>query len=191
MLTGPNNGSIFANDNSIGTEPWNDPINAQFSDNVYANTGVMDEISNYLTVTGFEFSIPSNATILGVIAEVERYGAMGAVIDSVVKLIKGGVISGDNKADIINFWPTSDAYKTYGDSNDLWGLTLTPVDINLNDFGFAIAGYSGFDLLNIDHVRLSISYEVVSGWAQKILSIVSPNKINGVTNTAISKINGV
>ncbi len=61
---------------------------------------------------------------------------LSSPVDNSVKLVKGGIISGDNKATgtpIAN----GGTYKSYGSSTDLWGLSLTPSDINSGNFGVA------------------------------------------------------
>jgi hypothetical protein len=52
-----------------------------------------------------------------------------------VQLIKGGAISGNNKADTVTTYGTSDATITYGGDGDLWGLSLTAADVNASNFG--------------------------------------------------------
>ena len=38
-------------------------------------------------------------------------------------------------------WPRSwGAYRSYGNSADLWGTTLTPADVNSSGFGVAYSG---------------------------------------------------
>ena len=54
-----------------------------------------------------------------------------------VKLIKGGVIDGNEKA--TGAFTTSDAYYSFGGETDLWGLSFTPDDINASDFGVVVS----------------------------------------------------
>jgi len=63
------------------------------------------------------------------------------VIDNSIRIVKGGVISGDEKA-LGKEIPATIDYIKYGGENDLWGLTWTAGDINSSDFGVAIS-YSG------------------------------------------------
>jgi len=51
-----------------------------------------------------------------------------------IKLVKAGVISGNNKSTGANI-PGTEATIAYGEDNDLWGLELTPADINDENFG--------------------------------------------------------
>src|ERR1035438_2919605 len=74
---GPDTGSIFVNDVSIGTFAWLNPGNAQYADGTYATCPLSEStnnsISNYLKATGFGFMIPTSATICGIIVEIKRH----------------------------------------------------------------------------------------------------------------------
>jgi len=172
---GPNNGSTFANDSGIGTIPWPNPSNAQTSNDIYASVVLnVVESSNYLKATGFGFALPANAVVLGIVVEVERYASQGGK-DTSVKLVKNGVISGNDKADTVTAWPVADAYKSYGGVSDLWGLAWTVSDINAADFGVAVAGQnaSGLDgdALYIDHIRITVHYELREDLSATVVSI--------------------
>jgi len=183
---GPNNGSSFVDDASVGTVAWSNPANAQYSDNVYAsvtlNSGI---ISHYLKATGFGFSIPSNATINGILVEVERKAAAGTIGDYSVKLVKGGAISGNNKADTTNNWPTTDTYKSYGGSTDLWGLSWTAADINASNFGMAIAcrGYAANSISYIDHIRITVYYTAVNTYTYTGSGLIQTSGSASVSKT--------
>lgn len=97
--------------------------------------------SSYLWATGGAFNIPVGATITGVKLIINKYGESNIgdeVFDSAVRLIKGSAISGSNKA-LMTAWPGSFENFTYGGTGDLWGLALTPTDVNAaSGFGAAI-----------------------------------------------------
>jgi len=158
---GPNNGGTFADDATVGTIAWTNPSNASASDNIYATASLLaTQITHYLKSTNFGFAIPTDATVIGVTVDIERSqtGVGAAVNDSSVKLVKGGTISGNEKATGTTY-PTTDAYATYGSASDLWGLTLTPADINLSTFGVVIASTDTVaGTAQIDHVRITIDY---------------------------------
>ena len=178
---GPNSPSTLASDGT-GTFAWTNPGNASASDDARASatspsgppTGFT---TDGLNATGFGFSVPSHATINGVTVEIERRKSNGTetVIDSSVRLIKGGTPTGDNKADGVNDWPTADAYKTYGGSADLWGSTLTPADVNASGFGVSlVAAFDQHDVTaEVDHIRITVHYTtgdaVVSGGAALLM----------------------
>jgi hypothetical protein len=157
---GPNSGGTFATDSLLGVVDWTGASNASISDGSYATSGLLlGQISRYLKVTNFGFTIPLDATITGVTVNVERSTTtLNATHDNSVRLVKNGDVSGDNKATVTQ-WPTSDAITSYGSSTDLWGLSLTPADINSSDFGVVISAVA--DLLGtaqIDHVTITIDY---------------------------------
>lgn len=54
-----------------------------------------------------------------------------------VRLIKGGVISGDDKA--AGSLTSSDASYSFGGAADLWGLSLSEADVEASNFGVAVS----------------------------------------------------
>ncbi len=151
-------------DGETGTLDWNLTNSVFSSDDLYATVNLNNNnISHYLKATSYGFSIPSTATILGITVEIEKKcSSATGCIDSSVRLIKGGVVSGNDKADIVTDYPTSDnIYKSYGGSSDLWGLTLTPADINAIDFGVAFASErtaGGSQTFSVDHIKVTVYY---------------------------------
>lgn len=137
----------FANLSRSGSngQTWVNASNAQASDNAYANLSgsVVDGYTPYLKCTGLTDLVPAGATITGITITIERKDTGGGpTYDSVVQLVKGGAISGNNKADTTTRWPTgTDANATYGGSADLWGLTggISVSEINASDFGVVIS----------------------------------------------------
>lgn len=119
---------------------WANPNRASGSDNLYARTTMTaGEVSKYLLSRDYGFSIPLTATILGVVAEVEKSADVaGTITDASVRLWDGTVPMGNDHA-ILSGWITVDEVTTYGGPTDLWGLTLTPADVNSADFGFLIS----------------------------------------------------
>lgn len=158
---GPNSGGTFADDGTVGSISITNAANAGLSDNSYATVVMLvTQVGHYLKVTNFGFTIPLDATITGVTVGIERSTTLtDSVVDNSVKLVKGGTISGDEKAAGTN-WPTSDTYATYGSATDLWGLTLTPVDINLSTFGVAVSPTASLlgATAQIDHIRITVDY---------------------------------
>ena len=160
------NGSVFDNADSGFPSSWVTPENAELSDDIYSTVslGLFNPNSKYLTVTGFGFSLSVRAVVLGIKIDIERSTAIG-ITDYSIKIIKGGSISGDEKA-TATAWAASDQYDTYGSSTDLWGLTWSASDINGSDFGIAIAAHrtSGAGTAKIDHVRTTVYYSI-AGYA--------------------------
>jgi len=170
---GPNSPATAANDTSIGVTSWTSPNDVFTSNNVRANIygGFGNFVSHYLKATNFGFSIPSGATINGIVAEIETSTSTpqpnGNVADYSVKIVKGGTISGTNKAG--NNWSSTESYKTYGTSSDLWGVSWTDTDINSSDFGVGLSVTYTYDskegpsTLQIDHVRITVYYTAGGG----------------------------
>jgi hypothetical protein len=164
-----NNGLTAADDASVGTIAWSDPSNALTHDDAYATASLgKNEVSHYLKVTNFGFSVPDSATILGIVVEVDRYGGSGPggnqIADSSVKLVKGGAIGGTEHSTIM-VWPTAhtDAYQSYGTPSDLWGLTWSPADINDSGFGAVISAVKGSGTPTrtgyVDHMQITVYYD--------------------------------
>ena len=93
---GPNSGSNFS---SLGLGPftnstnWTNPSNVGASDDSYAtNDFATDGNAKYLLATGFGFSVPSGATITGIVVETERKVNTGSANDAEVKLTKNGKV---------------------------------------------------------------------------------------------------
>ena len=157
---GPNSGATFADDATVGTITLTSPANAAASDDARVTAVLLGlQVAHYLKATNFGFALPLDATITGVTVDVERSSSVGTTtVDNSVKLVKGGTISGTEKASATT-WPTSDAYATYGSATDLWGLTLTPTDINASGFGMAISATTTLAATaSIDHVRITVDY---------------------------------
>lgn len=119
--------------------------------------------SEYILTSSYGFSIPTGATIDGIVVEVEQQQGTATVAQELgVKLIH--YISGlsSNKATGATL-PSSDGYVTYGSSSDLWGKTWTPDEINHSDFGaiFSVTAPSGAP--TVDHIRITVYYTASGG----------------------------
>lgn len=150
---------------------WSFPSNAIGSDDVYTTTPLfVGNTSNYLYLTGFDFAIPSDVTIDGIVVSIERSrdgGDPPVVHDASVRLMKGGAMTGDNKATSTS-WPQAatigDLSEDHGAVDDLWGTTWTPAEINAAGFGVAISafreagGTTGTRLARIDDVNIVVSF---------------------------------
>lgn len=161
---GPNNPSAAADDTSIGTLSWTTPTNVYSNNGARAYRGPMNsgEKTYYLKVTGFGFSIPSGATIDGIVVEYERNApfSSGSIKDYAVRIVKGGAIGATDRS-TATAWPGSEAYESHGGASDLWGESWTDGDINASNFGVAISAQctaSSGDYAQIDHVRATVYY---------------------------------
>lgn len=160
--SGPRSGGTFADDSTVGSVAWTNPGNAAASDNARASATFADAITHYLKATNFGFSIPSS-TVKGIKVEIERSFTSLAPSDYSVKIVKGGVISGSERA-LAGGWPAADTYATYGGSTDLWGLNWASSDINASTFGVVVAA-QGLGLPTfqrnalVDHIRVTVYYD--------------------------------
>lgn len=186
--SGPNSPATGANIAYSGFA-WTNPGNVVASDNSYA-TRYVSGYTDYLRATDFGFAIPSGATINGIVVEVERKSSAGYSITDYVnpgscKLIKGGSAVGASKADGGTWWPTSDAYKSYGGASDLWDTTWTDTEINDSGFGFQISCYSfskSTPTASIDHIRITVYYtEGVGGGGISIPVVMHHLRQQGIS----------
>lgn len=162
---GPNNPSAATSTGGSGY-PWSNTGNVYASDNSYATVsfGYNNAFSDYLTATGFGFSIPAGSTIDGVVVEMERKadwsdGDGSVYIDGM--WLVGPFGESDAKNDF-DYWPTSDAYDTWGGASDKWGESLTVAHVNDSSFGFMFycsSHGSGYvDVASVDHIRITVYY---------------------------------
>ena len=164
--SGPNYGATAADDASVGVRTWSNTGNVFASDDSYASvTNIQSATSHYLKVTNFGFSIPTDATIDGILVEWERREPSGVTVDNSVKIVKGGTITGTDKS-VGAAWPSTDAFNSYGGSSDLWGTTWTASDINSSDFGCVIScvrsGAESVQTAFVDSVRITVYYTEAS-----------------------------
>ena len=173
-----------ANNAGAGSVAWTSPTNITSSDDSWAYAVVgpsgspFSTTSQYLFATNFGFAIPTGATIDGIEVSIERFRfttASGSVTDNTVSLLIAGTVSGDNKAGDAGGWNQgsssvdsggNEVEAVFGDSSDLWGLALTPADINNSSFGVALrvnlaaspasAPYGA--VANVDHVKIKVYY---------------------------------
>jgi hypothetical protein len=128
----------------IGTIVWADPGYITVDDTNYATAASPASAgtfySEYLRGYSHGFSVPSNATINGIVAKFWRKGGSGTTYDNVVSLSKNGTSAiGDNKAKATSWSLTIWGTQTYGSSSDLWGTTWTPSEINSANFGLFVS----------------------------------------------------
>lgn len=161
---GPNSAGTGVNQTGVGGTAWTNPGNIVSSNNTYASCTVPStggSTTNYIKGTNFGFSIPSGATIDGIIVEVERVDTNYNVTDSTAKLVKADTIVGTNKA-LAGQWSNTEGVFTYGSSTDLWGTSWTDTDINATNFGFVLNAFNpsfkSLGLPKVDHIRITVHY---------------------------------
>ena len=179
MATQLQSPGTMANDNSFGLHAWIDPDNAKTSNDTYttstnSSTAYDSSSSQYLVATNLGFSIPTGATINGIVVELEMKANYLDANKQVsyyngLSILKESSIVGtpENGSSPYQF-PTTEAYKTFGSSSSLWGTTWTSSDIN--DSGFGIRFKTNLQTNNnwnstsytiiasIDHIRITVYY---------------------------------
>ena len=182
--TGWQSPSTMADDDAVGTVTWANPDNAKVSDNSYATAspaglGTFVYI-HYLKATNFNFSIPVGATINGILveAEVVDLSPYNSAFESITYIVKAdGSYGTANKVTNpqVTQLPTTEAYISFGASNDLWSETWAYTDINDSDFGVGISfSYSDEEEtgdIKADHIRIKVYYTVASATIQGISTI--------------------
>jgi len=157
---------------SDGGYSWYDITGVQQVGGLIASGAItdVDATQNTLKNTGFGFNIPTNATIQGIVIEINRHASQNLSNryrkDNVVRLLKSGAVIGDNKAYLDRKWE-SNAYNVipYGNDHDLWGTTWTPSEINDANFGVNVqpigTDTSGNTVsADIDFIRIIVYYTI-------------------------------
>ncbi len=152
---------------------WTNAGNAGASDDSYATASASEEDSTFyntrdLIAKDFGFTIPSGATIMGIIVEIEKKCNVADggnnVKDLVVKLNTSADSAGsESKADTGTSWPTTEAFISYGSDSDLWTDAWTADDINSSNFGARLGARlhtSGSSVTaSVDSFRITVWYQ--------------------------------
>lgn len=160
-----------------GNVDWSNPSNALTSLASAATADVPDTQLTYrldLTNAGGALSEVTGYTILGVAVEVSATGedtASFELYDSLISLIVGGSVTGNNKSTVTQWTDASINTREYGGSTDTWGLSLTDTQLTASNFGVALQfssdGGSGPALMSVYRVRVRVYYDVggdTSAW---------------------------
>lgn len=151
---------------STGTgTAWSNPTNVYASDDNYATVDGKNPTQK-LWCTNFGFSIPTDATIVGI--QVLNEGHSPSPHPSVgegnyydYRLIKGGSETGDLKG-AGDLHGGSDATTTVpAATNDLWSVSLSPSDVNSSNFGayYMLSWYSAVsDTEAVDQFNIKVYY---------------------------------
>lgn len=159
--TGPKSAGTLADDATVGAIAWTNPTNASVNDASYATSVLLiTQLTHYLKATNFGFNIPGDATITGILVEVENLSTISlGTNDNSVKIVKSDGTFGSTEKASATTWPTSEAYASYGSATDLWGQTWTPTDINSANFGVGISANAvAAGTAEIDHIRITVSW---------------------------------
>lgn len=165
--SGPSNAGTGTNvDRSSSVYSWSSPGNITADDTSYATVTalpIQPTVTDYIRGTNYGFSIPSSASISGIAVKIGRYAGNTDIRDDIVRLVKGGSITGDNKAATGTTWAHSGSVEeaSYGGSSDLWGTTWTYSEINASDFGVVLSA-KNYDPtapnLYVDYMQITVTY---------------------------------
>jgi hypothetical protein len=158
-------GTILTEIGPSGDDDWLNPTNVGADDGteaqITAATFDAADTSYRLHVRNFGFTIPTGATIDGIVVEIDRRCFAGAAQDAEVRIYdEAGVLVGDDKQ-TATAWPATLGIATYGSSSDKWGwTTVTPAKLNDVDFGvalIALADGANTDIA-VDFIRVTVHY---------------------------------
>jgi hypothetical protein len=162
----------------FGDWAWTSPGNITARDSVCASATITvnNQISDYLRGYNFGFTIPTDATINGIVVDVWQFDANAGdgVADNVISIGKNGSNpSGDNKAaaaawDQVGGVPVQ---VTYGGATDIWAVVggLTPAEVNSSNFSVYVAVKAGANVTlfgdampNVDSLEVTVYYTPVA-----------------------------
>lgn len=154
--------SVLPEDDNDWTTPGNVSADDGAEATITAATYDANDISFRLKAQNLGFTIPSGATIDGILVEIEkRDAAIGAAVDYRVQLFDAaGALVGTNKADTVTDWPTAATIVSYGGATDTWAASPTAAMVNDVDFGVALAveaTAANTDIF-VDFIRITVYY---------------------------------
>lgn len=158
-------GTRYPSSGSSVVRSGSSSLNWTFTSNIYSSddsrasldTLSTGRYSRWLRGTGFGFTIPSSATVRGVLLEVEmRAQDPNEIGDSAMTLFLSGVEAGAAYSRP-GYWPTSDTIFSYGGAGDLWGRAWTYSEVNDATFGAGVSVHQGGNMwANVDMMRITV-----------------------------------
>jgi hypothetical protein len=119
------------------------------------------------TMSANAFTVPSDATITGVVVEMEHNWTAGTSAPNyaLMQLVQAAARIGTDKGGAGLTVPTPEQFTSYGGSGDLWGAALTPTIVNSSTFGVDCAVQSNATDTDyyLDSVRLTVYYTPAGG----------------------------
>lgn len=164
---GPNAVGAGADDSSVGSFAWTNPNNIVTDDRDFARANLVTvQHTHYLVGSAFGFTIPSGATIDGIVCEINRHAnQLTRAFDERVRIVKGGTIGSTDRSNA-GSWPNTNTYQSYGSSSDQWGESWSYSDINASNFGLAFMAQSTNSVaLFVYHFRITVYYTAGGGGA--------------------------
>lgn len=152
------NATTCVNETSTGTVAWTSPSNGAVQDGSYATaTTGAGVVSNFLTCSGFSFSLPPNTAISGIelIQNIDNPSSAQAADATLIMVINNSTST--NKAGEKDWNFTN---RTIGSPTDTWGFSLTSNNLTnvLVKQATKKAGGVGSAEADIDSMSLRIYY---------------------------------
>jgi photosystem II stability/assembly factor-like uncharacterized protein len=160
-------GSDMYTDSFSGSVAWGNASDAAVSDGLEASVASKASlgVDSYYLGAYTHFAVPTNATITGVSVSTNRRsgtsgGVIGNAVDKVISLVKNGFIYSDNKSTGQSWGNVN----SWGGPTDLWGMTLTPADVNDTAFGAVFQatvsgdGVSSQGVAYVDSISITVYY---------------------------------
>lgn len=175
----------------VGAVAWTDPSNSRANDNVYATASIPNGAStHYLEDFFFSFSIPENATVVGITLQIKRHAsASNCIRDNSVILDTSSGTEGDNRA-TVNYWGTGDMTVIYGGPQDTWGRHWTPEDITSSTFASRFSAANSCSTAataSVNAISVTVYYSVVESPISGGITVMqSDSRSNMITVTSIS-----
>lgn len=142
-----------------GTVAWTNPTNIEANDGAVASCLPGVAITDDLRGGTFGFSIPTGATIKGILLEVNGSAFVGGIEAFHTVVLEGGGGASANRA--AGALGSTASTFSFGGSSDLWGTTWTPAQINAGGFVANITFQStggGPGTVSVDWMRVTITY---------------------------------
>jgi hypothetical protein len=135
---------------------WSNPGNVVSDNGSNASAAVP---TDYLVTSGYGFTLPAHATIVGVTVRVEA-SETGSGSSSYIPQLHSATtptLIGSAKT-AVTVTGTTPVISSNGGTSDLWGATLTPAIVNNAGFGVSIWSTDTVNTLSIDFVTIAIEY---------------------------------
>lgn len=168
---------------SVATEgnPWINPSNIVASDGTYTtSTFVSPKQTDDLQITQFDFTLPSTASVTGIVVVVRGYST--AVVAPVlhVQMLKAGSPVGNVYALSM---PTSVGPMTFGGQTDSWGVSWAYSEIDNTGFGVKVWA-TGLDpaTIALDYCSITVYGTESSSNFNGLLSV----DLNGTDQTTLA-----
>jgi len=180
------------------SKDWQNLDNAKSDNSLYAFSTFdsAPTVTKYLYSSEYNFNIPSDSTIQGITARVQkRATGSGTVKDHFVGLLypdgTGFSITFPGEQEGAN-WTGTESTSNYGGSNVIWNKPWTSDEINSNDFGIVISAMGQInDTALIDVCKITVHYnnvvsEIGTGGGEISGGSLSPAVMNEIASGGVT-----